>query len=455
MHPIASWTKHRFHYAWMVIAVTFLIMLVTAGIRATPSVMMVPLEQGFGWSRTTISMALAINLALFGLMGPFAAAAMQRFGMRRTVLAALTVLAIAVALSGRMHAAWQMVLIWGVLVGSATGATSTTLGAVVVNRWFSQHRGLAMGILTASSATGQLAFLPLMAWVAEHRGWQTLVLLVALAAAIVLPIVALLLPEKPSAIGLRRLGEADDAAADAAQSNANPIVIAFAALKKASTFGDFWLLFCTFFICGASTNGYIGTHFIAMCGDYGLSEVRGAGMLAMMGVCDLFGTTLSGWLSDRFNNRVLLFWYYGLRGLALIFLPFAFGYQYLGLPLFGLFYGLDWIATVPPTVRLTTDVFGSRDAPVVFGWVVAGHQLGAAFAALGAGMLRSTLGTYTMATMISGGLCVVGAMLVLRINRPTAAARSPPHERYVPDRKRSPTAYRQRSVQPSVRGADT
>ena len=421
MHPIASWTKHRFHYAWMVIAVTFLIMLVTAGIRATPSVMMVPLEQGFGWSRTTISTALAINLALFGLMGPFAAAAMQRFGMRRTVLAALTVLAIAVALSHRMHAAWQMVLIWGVLVGSATGATSTTLGAVVVNRWFSQHRGLAMGILTASSATGQLAFLPLMAWVAEHRGWQTLVLLVALAAAIALPIVALLLPEKPSAIGLGRLGEADDAAADAAQSNANPIVIAFAALKKASTFGDFWLLFFTFFICGASTNGYIGTHFIAMCGDYGLSEVRGAGMLAMMGVCDLVGTTLSGWLSDRFNNRVLLFWYYGLRGLALIFLPFAFGYQYFGLPLFGLFYGLDWIATVPPTVRLTTDVFGSRDAPVVFGWVVAGHQLGAAFAALGAGMLRSTLGTYTMATMISGGLCVVGAMLVLRINRPTYA----------------------------------
>ena len=428
MHPIAGWTKHRFHYAWMVIAVTFLIMLVTAGIRATPSVMMVPLERGFGWSRTTISMALAINLALFGLMGPFAAAAMQRFGMRRTVLAALTVLSIAVALSSRMHATWQMVLIWGVLVGGATGATSTTLGAVVVNRWFSQHRGLAMGILTASSATGQLAFLPLMAWVAEHRGWQTLVVLVALAAAIVLPLVALFLPEKPSAVGLRRLGEAEGGAADAPRNNANPIVIAFTALKKASRVGDFWLLFFTFFICGASTNGYIGTHFIAMCGDYGLSEVRGAGMLAMMGVCDLFGTTLSGWLSDRFNNRVLLFWYYGLRGLALIFLPFAFGYQYLGLPLFGLFYGLDWIATVPPTVRLTTDVFGSTDGPVVFGWVVAGHQLGAAFAALGAGMLRSTLGNYTVATLISGGLCVLGALLVLRINRPgyaPAAAAAP------------------------------
>lgn len=421
MYPTPSWMRNRIHYAWIVIAVTFLIMLVTAGIRATPSVMMVPLERGFGWTRTTISLALAINLALFGLMGPFAAAAMQRFGMRRTVMIALAVLAGAVALSSRMNAAWQMVLIWGVLVGGATGATSTTLGAAVVNRWFTQHRGLAMGILTASSATGQLAFLPLMAWVVEHRGWRSIVVLVAIAAAIVLPIVALLLPERPSAVGLRRVGEADDAPIESAHSSANPIAIAFAALGKAAKVGDFWLLFFTFFICGASTNGYIGTHFIAMCGDYGLSEVRGAGMLAMMGVCDLFGTTLSGWLSDRFNNRVLLFWYYGLRGLALIFLPFAFGLQYFGLPIFGLFYGLDWIATVPPTVRLTTDVFGSKDAPVVFGWVVAGHQLGAAFAALGAGMLRSSLGTYTIATMISGGLCIVSAILVLRINRPNYA----------------------------------
>jgi len=420
MHPIASWARNRFHYAWIVIAVTFVVMLVTAGIRATPSVMMVPLEQSFGWSRTTISLALAINLALFGLMGPFAAAAMQRFGMRRTVIAALAILAGGVALSSRMHAAWQMVLIWGVLVGGATGATSMTLGAAVVNRWFTQHRGLAMGILTASSATGQLLFLPLMAWVVEHQGWRSIVLLVGLSAAIVLPIVALLLPERPSAIGLHRFGEAADAPADSATPS-NPIAIAFAALAKAAKLGDFWLLFLTFFICGASTNGYIGTHFIAMCGDYGLSEVRGAGMLAAMGVCDLFGTTLSGWLSDRFDNRVLLFWYYGLRGLALIFLPFAFGYQYFGLPLFGLFYGLDWVATVPPTVRITADVFGSRDAPVVFGWVVAGHQLGAAFAALGAGMLRGTLGTYTVATMISGGLCVMGALLILRVNRPSFA----------------------------------
>src|SRR5579863_975133 len=418
MHPIANWARSRFHYAWIAIAVTFVVMLVTAGTRATPSVMMVPLEPSFGWSRTTISLALAINLALFGLLGPFAAAAMQRFGMRRTVISALAILAGGVALSGRMTAAWQMVLIWGVLVGGATGATSMTLGAAVVNRWFTQHRGLAMGILTASSATGQLLFLPLMAWVVEHRGWRSIVLLVALCAAIVLPIVALLLPEQPSSIGLRRFGESADAPTDPAHAAANPIAIAFAALAKAAKLGDFWLLFFTFFICGASTNGYIGTHFIAMCGDYGLSEVRGAGMLAAMGVCDLIGTTLSGWLSDRFNNRVLLFWYYGLRGLSLMYLPHAFGVDFFGLPLFAVFYGLDWIATVPPTVRLTTDIYGKDAAPVVFGWIVAGHQLGAAFAALGAGMLRASLGTYTVASMISGSLCLIASFIVLRINRP-------------------------------------
>src|SRR5277367_293355 len=254
MYPIAGWARNRFHYAWIAIAVAFLIMLVTAGIRATPSVMMVPLERSFGWSRTVISLALAVNLALFGLMGPFAAAAMQRFGMRRTVVCALAILAGGVALSSRMSAAWQMVLIWGVLVGGATGATSMTLGAAVVNRWFAERRGLAMGVLTASSATGQLVFLPLMAWVVEHQGWRPIVLLAAAAAAIVLPIVALLLPEQPSAIGLRRFGEAPDAPAESVLSRDNPIAIAFAALRRAVGVRDFWLLFFTFFICGASTN---------------------------------------------------------------------------------------------------------------------------------------------------------------------------------------------------------
>ncbi|WP_118185274.1 MFS transporter [Paraburkholderia phosphatilytica] len=416
----------RFHYGWLAVAVVFLVLLAAAGTRATPSVMMVPLEHQFGWSRATISLAISVNIALYGLTGPFAAAAMQRFGVRPTVLTALSTMAAGVALSSMMTHPWQMIMIWGVMVGGATGVAALTLSATVVNRWFSTHRGLAMGILTASSATGQLVFLPLLAAVAEKFGWQAVVLIVACAAAVVLPLVAFLLPERPLDLMLRPFGEPHDAPPVQVAAQQNPLAIAFGTLAKASRTRDFWLLFFSFFICGASTNGYIGTHLIAMCGDYGMSEVQGASLLATMGIFDLFGTTLSGWLSDRVNSRVLLFWYYGLRGLSLIYLPHAFGIDFYGLPVFAVFYGLDWIATVPPTVRLATDRFGKDAAPVVFGWVVAGHQLGAAFAAFGAGLLRSSLGTYTVASMISGGLCLVGAVLVLRINRDPSLLKAQP-----------------------------
>jgi predicted MFS family arabinose efflux permease len=407
----------RVHYAWISVGVVFLVLLAAAGTRATPSVMMLPLEQQFGWSRATISLAISINLALYGLTGPFAAAAMQRFGVRPTVLVALATLASGVALSSAMTAPWQMILIWGVLVGGATGVAAMTLAATVVNRWFTSHRGLAMGILTASSATGQLVFLPVLAAIAEHFGWRPVVLTVAAAAGLALPLVAWLLPERPADLVLRPFGEPADAPPPAPVAAKNPIAVAFGTLGMATKTRDFWLLSFSFFVCGASTNGYIGTHLIAMCADHGMSEVQGAGLLAAMGVFDLFGTTLSGWLSDRFNSRSLLFWYYGLRGLSLLFLPRAFGIDFYGLPIFALFYGLDWVATVPPTVRLATDIYGRESAPIVFGWVVAAHQLGAAFAALGAGLLRASLGSYTMATMISGSLCIVAAGMVLRINK--------------------------------------
>ncbi|WP_233864808.1 MFS transporter [Paraburkholderia adhaesiva] len=417
MNWAARWIGGRFHYGWFVVAVVFLVLLAAAGTRATPSVMMIPLEHQFGWSRATISLAISVNIALYGLMGPFAAAAMQRFGVRPTLLAALGTMGGGVALSSLMTHPWQMVLIWGVMVGGATGVAALSLSATVVTRWFTTHRGLAMGILTASSATGQLVFLPFLAAIAQKYGWQPVVLVVAAASAVVIPLVALLLPERPADMKLRPYGEGHDMPPAPPQPQGNPLKIAFGALTSASRTRDFWLLFFSFFICGASTNGYVGTHLIAMCGDYGLSEVQGASLLAAMGIFDLFGTTLSGWLSDRFNSRVLLFWYYGLRGLSLIYLPHAFGIEFFGLPIFAVFYGLDWIATVPPTVRLTTDVYGKERAPIVFGWVVAGHQLGAAFAAYGAGLLRSSLGTYTVASMISGGLCLVASFLVLWINR--------------------------------------
>lgn len=412
----------RMHYGWLAAAVVFLILLVSAGTRATPSVLMVPLGHDLGWSRAEISFAISVNIALYGLMGPFAAAAMQRFGVRPTILTALVVMGAGVALSSMMTANWQMVLIWGVMVGGSTGVAALTLSATFVNRWFVARRGLVMGILTASSATGQLVFLPLLASIAERHGWRPVVLVVALAIAVVVPLAALLLPERPASVQLRAYGASADAPEAAHGEQQNPLAVAFGALARAARTRDFWLLAFSFFVCGASTNGYIGTHLIAMCSDHGLSEVQGASLLAAMGAFDLIGTTLSGWLSDRYDSRILLFWYYGLRGLSLLYLPYAFGAEFFGLPLFALFYGLDWIATVPPTVRLANDVYGKDDAPVVFGWIVAAHQLGAAFAALGAGMLRASLGNYTLASMISGGLFIVGAVIVLRIKRERSAA---------------------------------
>jgi predicted MFS family arabinose efflux permease len=415
MTVIAQSLKGRIHYAWIVVAVIFLTLLAGAGVRATPSVMIVPMEESFGWSRATISAAIAVNILLYGLMGPFAAALMQRIGIRRTVMLALALLATTIAASTLITQPWHLLLTWGLLVGTGTGVVAIVLGATVVSRWFAQRRGLAMGILTASTATGQLVFLPGLAAIAESSGWRPVALVVAAATAAIIPIIALLLPERPRDLGLPLYG-ADEIEPAATGPQINPIVAALSTLKRASASRDFWLLFASFFVCGLSTNGLIGTHLIAACFDHGIPEVRAAGLLAMMGIFDLIGTTASGWLSDRYDSRWLLFWYYGLRGLSLIYLPYS-DYSFYGLSLFAVFYGLDWIATVPPTVRLTNDIFGRQDAPVIFGWIVAGHQMGAAVAASGAGALRTALDGYFEAFLIAGVICALTALLVLMIGR--------------------------------------
>ncbi|MRT29441.1 MULTISPECIES: MFS transporter [Herbaspirillum] len=421
---LANAVTPRFHYAWVVVGVIFLVLLCSAGIRATPSVMILPLEQEFGWNRSTISVVISVNIALYGLIGPFSAAAMQRFGIRRVVLGALVLLATGTALSTLMHMPWHMLLSWGLLVGAGTGVAANTLGATIVSRWFETRRGLAMGLLTASAATGQMVFLPLMAAMVGSYGWRSVAFLVSAVALLAIPLVWLLLPEGPASIGQKMVGQTSETADDG-RSKRNPLAIAFDALRTSVRMPDFWLLFMSFFVCGLSTNGYIGTQFIAMCNDYGINEVSSASILAAMGMLDLVGTTLSGWLSDRYNPRVLLFWYYGLRGLALIFLPYAFGLQYYGLAIFAIFYGLDWIATVPPTVRLANDVFGRLAAPIVFGWIVAGHQLGAATATTVAGYMRATLGNYTLSSIMMGIACLVGAVLVLRIKGQTGQPQQP------------------------------
>ena len=414
----------RIHYAWIAAAVTFVVLLAAAGARAAPGVMLIPFGNEFQWSRAKVSSIVSINILLYGLAGPFAAAVYQRFGLRRSMITAAVLLALGYGLSTLAAAYWQFVLLWGVVVGIGSGMAATVLGAAVATRWFTARRGLVMGLLTASTATGQLVFLPWLAAAVTRDGWRAAPIIVGCAALALVPLVAWLMRDDPADVGAAPYGEpaSTGSRTRASASGGNPAWSALVTLAEAARVRDFWLLAGSFFVCGASTNGLIGTHLVAAAYDCGIPEVRAAGLLAMMGIFDLIGTTASGWLSDRFNCRYLLFGYYALRGLSLLFLPQALLGPAAGLGVFAVFYGLDWIATVPPTVKLTGDVFGREKAGIVFGWVVASHQVGAAFAAFAAGTIRTQLGSYAWAFIAAGALCLIAALAVLPIARPRPVA---------------------------------
>jgi MFS family permease len=410
----------RIHYAWVVAAVTFVTLLGAAGFRATPSVLIIPLQQEFGWNRAVISVAVSINLILFGLMGPFAAALMERFGLRAVTVGALVTIACGAALTTFMNAPWQLYLLWGVVVGIGTGSMASVLAATVAGRWFVHRRGLVLGILTAAGATGQLIFLPWLGYLAQDRGWRLVSITIAVSALAVVPLVAIFLRNRPSDIGLKAFGATD--AEQAPVAAGSPIANAFRGLGIGVRSRDFWFLGASFFICGASTNGLIGTHLIPASMDHGMAEVAAASLLAVIGVFDVVGTLVSGYLTDRFDSRWLLFVYYGLRGLSLLLLPFVFSSPQFGLILFIVFYGLDWVATVPPTVQLARKIFGQQNFAIVYGWIFAAHQLGAASIAFAAGAVRTYFGDYQLAFMSSGLLCLIAAGLVLRIGRTRRAS---------------------------------
>jgi predicted MFS family arabinose efflux permease len=414
-------TRPRLHYAWIAAGVTFVTLLAAAGARATPGVILLPIGNEFQWSRATVSSIVSINIFFYGLIGPFAAALYQRFGLRRTMVAAMLLLGAGYGLSTVATRYWQFVALWGFVVGAGSGMAATVLGAAVANKWFTERRGLVMGMLTASTATGQLIFLPSLASAVTIHGWRAAPWIVAGATALVAPLVWWLMRDDPRDVGLRPYGESGVPEAKPAGSAGNPAKRALDGLFEAARRRDFWLLAGSFFVCGASTNGLVGTHLIPAAFDCGIPEVRAAGLLAMMGLFDLVGTTASGWLSDRYNCRYLLFGYYGLRGLSLMFLPQALLGPALGLGVFAVFYGLDWIATVPPTVRLTGEVFGREKASIVFGWIGASHQVGAACAAYTAGALRTGLGSYAWAFIGAGALCLIAAVGVLPIARERSA----------------------------------
>ncbi len=418
-YRLASALQARgFHYGWVVAAATFTTMLATAGALGSAGVMIEPLQKEFGWANADISFALAVRFVLFGLMAPFAAAFMNHFGVRKVVAVALGMIVTAIIASFFMTEIWQLVLLWGVVIGFGTGMTALVLGATVATRWFSERRGFVVGMMTASNATGQLVFLPLLASLTTSVGWREALTVVLAALVVAFCLMMLLMRDYPGDVGLAPYGEAFEAkpprqATSLAALLASPLV----ALRDAAQTRTFWVLFLTFFVCGLSTNGLIQMHWITLCGDFGVAPVNAAGALAVIGVFDFIGTILSGWLSDRYDNRWLLFWFYGLRGLSLIYLPFS-DFNVYALSIFAVIYGLDWVATVPPTVKLAAEKFGKERAAMTFGWIFTGHQLGAATAAFGAGTTRTLFDTYLPALYVSGSFCILAALLVITLARP-------------------------------------
>jgi MFS family permease len=426
--------RRRLHPAWIVAAVAFLALVGAAGFRSAPSALIVPLQEEFGWSLTELSAAVSVNILLFGLTAPFAAALMERFGLRRVTTTALFLIAAGAALSTLVTQSWQLLLTWGLLIGLGTGSMALVFAALVADRWFLKRKGLITGVLTAGSATGQLIFLPIVASVAQNDGWRYASLIIAAIALAVVPIVAILLRDSPASIGITPYGSAADTLpVFPARSPINPAKRAIQVLGRASKIRTFWALVAGFAICGATTNGLVGTHFIPSLHDHGIGETTAASLLAVVGIFDVVGTIASGWLTDRINPRILLAAYYAGRGVSLLLLPFLLNAISAGqlqppIILFVVVYGLDWVATVPPTAALCREVFGA-DGPVVYGWVFASHQIGAASAALAAGVLRDAFGSYTWAWFGAAGLCVVAAVVSASITRtPKAPAASPAPE---------------------------
>ncbi|MFE5811369.1 MFS transporter [Streptomyces sp. NPDC056491] len=418
--PASTATPHaprragRVHRAWFVAAVAFVTIIGAAGFASLPGLLVEPLHAEFDWSRGTIGLAVSVNLALYGLTAPFAAALMDRFGIRRVVAVALTVIAGGALATVWMTAPWQLVLYWGVLVGLGSGSMALAFAATVTNRWFTARRGLVTGILTAAGASGQLVFLPLLAWLVDHHGWRPATVTVALAALAVVPFVWLLLRDHPADVGLAPYGGTyapKPAPVPGAARRALKVLL------DAARTGPFWLLAGTFAICGASTNGLVRTHFVPSAHDHGMPVTAAAGLLAVIGVFDVVGTVASGWFTDRFDSRRLLAVYYALRGISLLFLPILLAPSVRPpLVFFIVFYGLDWVATVPPTIALCREHYGD-DGAIVFGWVLASHQIGAAVVAFLGGLVRDLTGSYDAVWYASGALCAMAALMAMVIRR--------------------------------------
>ncbi|MFD7550731.1 MFS transporter [Streptomyces sp. NPDC059816] len=419
-NPSPGGGRRRIHPAWFVAAVAFVTIIGAAAFRSLPGLLFDPLGAEFGWSRGTVGLAVSVNLALYGLTAPFAAALMDRFGIRRVVAVALAVIGVGSGATVWMTEPWQLVVGWGLMAGLGAGTMALAFAATVVNRWFTERRGLVTGILTAAAASGQLVFLPLLSWIVEHHAWRPAAVTVSLAAFAVVPFVWLLLRDHPADVGVAPYGSTTFVPKPPPVPGAARRAVA--ALLSAGRTGPFWLLAGSFAICGASTNGLIQTHFVPAAHDHGMPITTAASLLALVGVFDVIGTIASGWLTDRYEARRLLAVYYALRGLSLLLLPMLMAPSVRPPMLFFIiFYGLDWVATVPPTIALCREHYG-QDSAIVFGWVLASHQLGAALVAFFGGVARDVFGSYDVVWYASGALCAMATLMVLVIRRVSPAS---------------------------------
>lgn len=409
---------NRLHYSWIILIISFFSIIVAGIVRSSSGVFIEPFENEFGWSRSVISLAFAVGLFLYGISGPFMAALIEVFGLKKMMVISMATLLTGTLLTLVMQESWQLVIIWGIIIGLGSGLFLTVLSPYIANRWFEKKRGLAVGILTASTATGQLILLPVLAIMIETYSWRWAIGFIMVLSIIMLVIIFLFMKNTPKDAGILPYGLEEEREESNEKQRKNPIVIAFNGLFAAVKVKEFWLLAGSFFICGLSTSGLIGTHFVSYCMSYGIPLVTAASLLSFMGIFDLIGTTLSGWLSDRFDNRWLLFWYYGLRGASLVLLPYALLQDsFVLLVIFSVFYGLDWIATVPPTISISRQVFGIEKSGIVYGWIFAAHQAGAAVAAFGGGLIYKIFNSYTWAFFLAGIFCLLASLFVIVIKK--------------------------------------
>ncbi len=410
-----SWAaKLPFHYGWIIVVVTFLALLSTAGVRNAAAVFIKPFEAEFGWDRGSISLAIAVSLFAFGFGGPLGGGLIDRFGPRRVLIGGMALIALGLGPLLWLNSLWQLHILWGIIVGIGTGATANVLGASVASRWFQAHRGVILGLFSAASAAGQLAFLPAMITLASAAGWRWAIGLLLIGIGVLIIPVLLFMRDRPQDVGLLPVGAEKLSVQAAAVTQAED--------SRSTKIGDairtreFWILASSFFICGYTTNGLIGTHLLPHAVEHGFSEVTTAGAIGLMGIMNIFGTLASGWLSDRYDNRKLLAFYYGFRALSLLALPFILEASWLFL--FAIVYGLDWIATVPPTVNLTAQRFGRASLGTIFGWIFCAHMIGAGVAAYAGGLFRTYLGDYHVVFISAAVTGFIAAGLSMSLKPP-------------------------------------